>query len=469
MPTVTRAEYAELVGAAFADYAAASLPQATQRAMEFAERCGDGDVDLAVSLGPDAVRALCERGGRTRGSIPAFCTTALKVLGAAQQDDGVRAAVAQLDAIKAREDALAAARREEAAADIPAYSDYLRVLRGHVEAFDPAAATAKATSELIFALLEVCAVPARERTVCPHKQRNGGDVYPGLLFAGVDYDVAAHADGAALVDVAGGGYRIVLGDHTALRSKAAFAVDEPLAPLFPECADLFDVLIEMLAVRRAQLAPGDEPRVFINHQKASAGLWGRNGFQTAWQRMFASLGGPAVGQFRKAVERHAETLYAAGSIDLARRATIHTLCQHKAATAQAAYVGPAGSDNDAAGSGDGIACDDDEAGGDEDEAGDVPQPVFDALAALQMYESSDEEEEEAPPPPAPRLVAPAEPAPPAEPEPEPLDKIDEAMEGLGAASPRIDAACSTLWRMRRRLDELDAAIAQADAKRQRRC
>jgi hypothetical protein len=63
---------------------------------------------------------------------------------------------------------------------------------------------------------------------------------------------------------------------------------------------------------------------------------------------------------------------------------------------------------------------------------------------------------------------PAPPAPPAEPEP-PRDKIDEALEGLEAASPRIDAACSVLWRMRRRLDALDAAIAHADMKRQRRC
>ena len=95
MPTVTRAEYAELVGAAFADYAAASRPQATQRAKEFAERCGDDDdIDLAAALGPDAVRALCARGERTRASIPALCTVALKVLGAAPQgDDGVRAAV----------------------------------------------------------------------------------------------------------------------------------------------------------------------------------------------------------------------------------------------------------------------------------------------------------------------------------------------------------------------------------------
>jgi hypothetical protein len=177
MPTVTRAEFAELVRTAFADYAVASLPQTTQRAMEFVERCGD-DVDLAVALGPEAVEQLCGRGGRTRGSIPAFCTTALKVLGAAPQDDGVRAAIAQLDALKAREDALAAARREEAAADIPQYSEYLRVLREHVEAFDPATATAKATSELTFALFEVSAVPARERTVCPHKPRGGGDACP---------------------------------------------------------------------------------------------------------------------------------------------------------------------------------------------------------------------------------------------------------------------------------------------------
>ena len=224
----------------------------------------------------------------------------------------------------------------------------------------------------------------------------------------------------------------------------------------------------MLATRRAQLAPGDEQRVFENHQKASGGLWGRNGFQTAWQRCFRSLGGPAVGQFRKAVERHAETLYAAGSIDLARRATIHTLCQHKAATAQAAYVGPAGDDDDAAGSDVGSACDDDEVGGDDDEVGDVPQPAFDALAALQVYESDDSGDEEAPPAPAPHLVAPAEPTAPAEPEPEPRDKIDEAMDGLQAASPRINAACGVLWRMRRRLDELDAAIARADTKRQRR-
>jgi hypothetical protein len=86
-----------------------------------------------------------------------------------------------------------------------------------------------------------------------------------------------------------------------------------------------------------------------------------------------------------------------------------------------------------------------------------------------MYES-DDDEEEAPPPPAPRPAAPVESAPPAPPaEPEPRDKIDAALEGLEAASPRIDAACGVLWRMRRRLDELDAAIAQADAKRQRRC
>ena len=71
---------------------------------------------------------------------------------------------------------------------------------------------------------------------------------------------------------------------------------------------------------------------------------------------------------------------------------------------------------------------------------------------------------------APRPAAPVEPAPPAPPaEPEPADKIDAALEGLEAASPRIDAACSVLWRMRRRLDELDAAIAHADTKRQRRC
>jgi len=445
MPTITRAEFTELVRTAFADYAAASLPQTTLRAMEFAE--GEANVDLAAALGPEAVEQLCERGGRTRGSIPAFCTTALKVLGAAPQDDGVRAAIAQLDTLKAREDALAAARREEAAADIQAYSEYARVLREHVEAFDPATATAKATSELTFALFEVSAVPARERTLCPHKPRGGGDVCPGLVFAGADYDVAAHADGAALVDTADGGYRIVLGDHTALRSKAAFAVSEPLAPLFPECTDIFDTLLEMLAARRAQLAPGDEPRVFVNHQKASGGLWGRNGFQTCFQKMFASLGGPAVGVFRKAVERHAEQLYVAGSINLARRATVHSLCQHRAATAQAAYVGSA-------------------AGGDDDEAGDAPQPAFDALAALQVYES-DSDDEEAPPP-APRPTAPVESAPPAEPEPEPLDKIDEAMDGLRAASPRIDAACGVLWRMRRRLDALDAAIAQADAKRRRR-
>ena len=363
---ITRAEYAELVRTAFADYAAASLPQTTQRAMEFVEG-GDDDVDIAAALGPDAVERLCERGGRTRGSIPAFCTTALKVLGAAPQDDGVRAAIAQLDALKAREDALAAARREEAAAGIPQYSEYLRVLREHVAAFDPAAATAKARSELTFALLEVSAVPARERTLCPHKPRGGGDVCAGLVFAAADYSVAAHADGAALVDTGDGGYRVVLGDHTALRSKAAFAVSEPLAPLFPECTDIFDTLLEMLAARRAQLAPGDEPRVFVNHQKASGGLWGRNGFQRAFQKMFASIGGPAVGQFRKAVERHAETLYAAGSIDLARRATIHSLCQHKAATAQAAYVGGAGGDDDAAGSDDGSACEE-AAGGDDDEA-----------------------------------------------------------------------------------------------------
>jgi hypothetical protein len=434
--------------------------------MEFADGCGD-DIDLAAALGPEAVEQLCERGGRTRGSIPALCTVALKVIGAAQQDDGIRAAITQLAALKAREDALAAARREEAAADIPQYSEYLHVLREHVEAFDPATATAKSTSELLFVLFEVCAVPARERTLCPHKPRGGGDVCAGLVFAGAEYDVAAHAGGAALVDAAAGGFRIVLGDHTALRSKAAFAVDEPLAPLFPECADIFDTLLEMLATRRAQLAPGDEQRVFENHQKASGGLWGRNGFQTAWQRCFRSLGGPAVGQFRKAVERRAEELHAAGSIDLARRTAIHPLCQHKAATAQAAYVGPAGDDDDAAGSDVGSACDDDEAGGDDDEAGDVPQPAFDTLAALQMY-SDDSGDEEAPPAPAPRLAAPVEPAPPAEPEPEPLDKIDEAMKGLQAASPRIDAACGTLWRMRRRLDELDAAIAQADAKRQRR-
>ena len=85
-----------------------------------------------------------------------------------------------------------------------------------------------------------------------------------------------------------------------------------------------------------------------------------------------------------------------------------------------------------------------------------------------MYESGDSGDEEAPPPPAPHLAAPAEPAPSAEPEPEPRDKIDEAMDGLQAASPRIDAACGVLWRMRRRLDELDAAIARADTKRQRR-
>jgi hypothetical protein len=281
--------------------------------------------------------------------------------------------------------------------------------------------------------------------------------------------VAAHAGGAALVDTGDGGYRIVLGDHTALRSKAAFAVDEPLAPLFPECTDLFDVLRGMLAARRAQLAPGDEPRVFENHQKKSGGLWGRNGFQTAWQRCFRTLGGPAVGVFRKAVERHAETLHAAGEIDLARRATIHTLCQHKAATAQAAYVGSVGDDDDDAGSDVGSAREE-AAGGDDDEAGDAAQPAPGALDALQVYESDDSDDEEAPPPPAPRPAAPVEsapPAPPAEPEP-PRDKIDEALEGLGAASPRIDAACGTLWRMRRRLDELDAAIAQANAKRQRR-
>jgi hypothetical protein len=106
----------------------------------------------------------------------------------------------------------------------------------------------------------VSAVPARERTLCPHKPRGGGDACPGLVFAGADYDVAAHAGGAALVDTADGGYRIVLGDHTALRSKAAFQVSEPLAPLFPECTDLFDGLMEMLTARRAQLAPGDEQR-----------------------------------------------------------------------------------------------------------------------------------------------------------------------------------------------------------------
>ena len=307
MHTITRAEYADLVARAFADYAAASLPQTTQRAMEFVEG-GDDDIDLSAALGPEAVEQLCERGKRTRGSIPALCTTALKILGAAPQDDGVRAAIAQLEALKAREDALAAARREEAAADIPQYSEYLRVLREHVEAFDPAAATAKARSELTFALLEVSAVPARERTLCPHNPRGGGGAYPGLVFAGADYNVAAHAGGAALVDTGDGGYRIVLGDHTALRSKAAFAVSEPLAPLFPECTDIFDTLLEMLAARRAQLVPGDEQRVFENHQKASGGLWGRNGFQTCFQKKFASLGGTAVGEFRQAVERHAEQL-----------------------------------------------------------------------------------------------------------------------------------------------------------------
>jgi hypothetical protein len=97
---------------------------------------------------------------------------------------------------------------------------------------------------------------------------------------------------------------------------------------------------------------------------------------------------------------------------------------------------------------------------------DAARPAPGALDALQMYES-DSDDEEAPPPPAPRPTAPVEPAAPAEPEP-PRDKIDEAMQGLEAASPRIDAACGTLWRMRRRLDELDAAIAQANAKRQRR-
>ena len=55
MPTVTRAEFAELVRTAFADYAVASLPQTTQRAMEFVERCGpkhnsDCDARLAACV-----------------------------------------------------------------------------------------------------------------------------------------------------------------------------------------------------------------------------------------------------------------------------------------------------------------------------------------------------------------------------------------------------------------------------------
>ena len=93
MPIVTRAEYAELVRTAFADYAAASLPQTTQRAMEFAE--GRGDVDVIVSAlhklhrslgrlrkrgrrvvgkrGPDE---LCVLGARDGGHREVFCSSA---------------------------------------------------------------------------------------------------------------------------------------------------------------------------------------------------------------------------------------------------------------------------------------------------------------------------------------------------------------------------------------------------------